>query len=90
MFKYTANTLKRLETLLQEAGYVVRYEKGNFNAGYCILENKKVIVINKYFETEARINSLIEILGRIPVQENTLSEASQEFFSELQHQTVRT
>lgn len=89
MFKYTPNTLKKIEDLLKEAGYIVRYERGNFTAGYCILELKKVIVINRYYETEARINSLLEIIGKIGIQENELSEASREFFNEIQLQTVK-
>jgi len=83
MFKYTLTTLKKIEDLLKEAGYIVRYEKGNFNAGYCILETKKVVVINRYYETEARINNLFEIMGRIQIDEQTLSEASREFYNEL-------
>jgi hypothetical protein len=83
MFKYNAGNLKKLEDLLKEAGYVVRYEKGNFNSGYCILENRRVIVINKYFENEARINNLLEILQKLQFDENILSNASRQFLDDL-------
>ena len=89
MFKYTAHTLKKLEDLLKESGYIVRYERGNFSAGYCILESKKVIVINRYYETEARINNILEIIGRIGVIETELSESSRYFFNIIQQQTVK-
>lgn len=89
MFKYTTNTLKKIEDLLKEAGYIVRYEKGNFLAGYCVLESKRVIVINRYYETESRINSLLEIMGKIDIQVEELSEHSREYFHELQLQTVK-
>ena len=56
MFKYTIHTLKKVEDLLKESGYIVRYERGNFTAGYCILESRKVIVINRYYETEASVS----------------------------------
>lgn len=81
MFKYTTYTLKKIEDLLKEAGYIVRYEKGNFTAGYCILENRKVIVINRYYETEARINSLFDIMGKLQVDAQILSEGSREFLN---------
>lgn len=81
MFKYTSTTLKKIEDLLKEAGYIVRYERGNFTAGYCILESKKVIVINRYYETEARINSLFEIMGKLQFDEQALSEGSKEFLN---------
>ena len=42
-FKYSNHTLKKIENLFKEADYIVRYEKGRFNSGYCILENKNVI-----------------------------------------------
>jgi len=72
-FKYTPNTLKKLEELYEEARYIIRYEKGNFNSGYCILEERRVVVINKFFSTEGRINALIEILPSIDVNESELS-----------------
>lgn len=80
MFKYTPSTLARIEALFTESGYVVRFEKGNFKPGYCILRDKKVVVVNKYFETEARINTLLEILPQIEVQEQNLTEATREFY----------
>ena len=89
MFKYTTNTLKKIEDLLKEAGYIVRYEKGNFMAGYCVLESKKVIVVNRYYETESRINSLLEIMGKIGIEGTELSEGARDFYHELQMQTVK-
>ncbi len=80
MFKYTANTLKKIEDIFSEAGYLVRYEKGNFKPGYCILKEKKVAVVNKYFETEARINTLLEILPQIELDENALSADVKAFY----------
>ncbi len=80
MFKYTANTLNKIEDIFSESGYTVRYEKGNFKPGYCVLRDKKVVVVNKYFETEARINTLLEILPQIEVDENGLSEEARAFF----------
>ncbi len=62
---YTLNAQKKLEALLEAVGYVIRYEKGNFNSGYCLVQNKKIAVINKFFTTEAKINSLIEIINAI-------------------------
>src|ERR1044072_10023666 len=72
-FKYTPNTLKKLEQLYEEARYIIRYEKGNFNSGYCVLEDKRVAVINKFLGIEGRINALIEILPTINVNEDELS-----------------
>ena len=65
MIKYTPNYLKKLEEIMSENDYKVRYEKGNFKSGYCILETKKVVVINKFTPLESRINSLTEIISNL-------------------------
>ena len=80
MFKYTATTLKKIEDIFNESGYIIRYEKGNFKPGYCILKDKKVVIVNKYFETEARINTLLDILPQIEIDESALSEHTLEFY----------
>ena len=82
-FKYTVNTLKKIEELYEEARYIIRYEKGNFNSGYCILEERRVVVINKFFSTEGRINALIEILPTINVNEEELSGEMLKWYRQL-------
>jgi hypothetical protein len=85
-FKYTANTHKKLEQLFDEAGYIIRYERGNFNSGYCILEDKKVVVINRFLSIEGRINALLEILPLIKVTEDELSGEMQKMYKQLRDQ----
>ncbi len=82
--KYTKHALQKLETLFSEMGYTIRYEKGNFQSGYCLVESKPIAVVNKFFETEARINCLIEILSTLEVPVEQLSEASRKLFQEIQ------
>jgi hypothetical protein len=82
-FKYTPAALKKLETLFREAGYLVRFERGNFSSGYCILEQKKVVVINKFFDQEARINSLLDILSQVELDLSALSPESAAWAREL-------
>lgn len=74
MFKYTTNTLNKLEDLFKAGDYIVRYERGNFQAGYCILQDKKVVVVNKYYTTEARINCLVDILQELEINEGLFDE----------------
>ena len=74
--RYNQTTLKKLEDLFRELEYAVRYEKGNFQSGYCKVEERKIVVINKFFDTEARINCLLEILGGLDFTPHALSPAS--------------
>lgn len=60
----TKHSLKKLETLAKELGYKVRYEKGNFQSGYCLVEHQRVAIVNKFFDVEGRINVLLDILSQ--------------------------
>ncbi len=83
MVNLTKHTLQKLEVLLGELGYVIRYEKGNFNSGYCIVEQRNIIVINKFFETEARASILMDILGTIRFDPAILGEKSAKFYDKI-------
>lgn len=88
MFKNTKHHLKRLEALLEELEYKIRYEKGNFQSGYCIVENTKMVVINKFFEVEGRINCLLDVLSGLDLEEVALSEAGAKLMKELKKQSL--
>ncbi len=81
--KLNVATLNRIEKIIEEAGYVVRYERGTFQSGYCILEQKKVIVLNKFLVVEGRINVLIDILPILPIPTEGFVPAQLKFYEEL-------
>lgn len=82
MIKYTNTYLSKLEDILKEAGYKIRYEKGNFKSGFCVLEETKVIVVNKFVSIETKINFLIEILKSASIDESLLNEKSKSIYYE--------
>ena len=81
--KYNQSTLNRLEKILEETGYVVRYERGSFQSGYCVLEEKKVVVLNKFLNTEGTINTLIDLIPSLKVIYELLTIDSQKMFDEV-------
>lgn len=81
--KFTQATLDKIERIVEEAGYVIRYERGNFQSGYCILQAKKVVVLNKFFQVEGRINTLIDLLPQLAVNIDSLTHESQKLYLEL-------
>ena len=81
--KYTQSTLDKLEKIVEEAGYVIRYESGTFQSGYCILEQKKVVVLNKFLQTEGRINTLIDLIPQLDIQPDTISEELKKIYLEI-------
>lgn len=82
--RYTTTTLKKIEDLFEEMDYAVRYEKGNFQSGYCLVENRRIAVVNRFFDTEARINCLLDILSNLPDQTEKLSDKSREMLEKWQ------
>lgn len=71
---YNPTTLDRLQTILKCVGYNVRYERGNFNTGFCLLENEKTIVINKFSTLDAKINALSEMLKTVEIAEELITD----------------
>ncbi|MEO8962664.1 MAG: hypothetical protein ABI325_12330 [Ginsengibacter sp.] len=81
--KYNQATLSKLEKILEEAGYIVRYERGSFQSGFCILEDKKVVVLNKFLTPEGRINALSDIINVVDINYDLLTQVSQKLYDEL-------
>jgi hypothetical protein len=77
---YTQHTLDKLEALIKTLGFKLRYEKGNFKTGPCVLENDRVVIVNKFSNLESKINSLAELLQRSEIDENLLDEKQKAFF----------
>lgn len=83
MIKFTKTTLEKIETIFKLLGYKVRYEKGNFTSGYCIVEDQKVVVINKFFDLEGKIETLKDILTGMPVDEVLTDDKLRAFYLKL-------
>jgi len=81
--KYTKHFLNKLENLFSETDYILRYEKGNFQSGYCLLNDTKIAVVNKFYTTDGKINCLIEILKTISVSEKNMSEKNRALYFEV-------
>ena len=81
--KYTQTNLDKLEAVVEEAGYVLRYERGTFQSGYCILEQKKVVVLNKFLQLEGRINTMIDLIPQLEIGTELLTEESKKIYNEV-------
>ncbi len=81
--KFTQHTLDKIETIVENCGYIIRYERGNFQSGYCILQEKKVIVLNKFLQTEGRINTMVDLIPQLELDFDKLTHESQKLYSEI-------
>jgi hypothetical protein len=81
--KYTQATLDKLETIPEQSGYVLRYERGTFQSGYCILEERKVVVLNKFLQIEGRINTLIDLIPQLDINTELLTGEAKKVYSDI-------
>jgi len=87
--KYSKHFLNKLEDLIAESEYILRYEKGNFQSGWCILNDNKIIIVNKFFALDGKINCLLDIIKSVEIDKNNLSENNKKLYLELSQTELR-
>ena len=60
--------LLEIEQAASEMGVHIRYEKGNFDGGYCILREEKIIVVNKKLSEIKRCSVIAQALGEYGIE----------------------
>lgn len=61
-------TLHELEEVIEKLGYKIRYEKGNFEGGYCLLKESHLFVINSRKEIERKIIILAKNIKELGIE----------------------
>ncbi len=80
--KLTKTNLEKLRSLFEEVGFRVRFEKGNFQSGYCLIKEHNVAVINKFLPVEGRVQAMLDILPQIEVDVEKLSGDGEKFYND--------
>ena len=70
--------------LLKSAGYKVRYEKGNFKTGACMLLSSRIVVINKFSNLESKIQAIAELVRELEIDHNLLDDKQTTFLQQIQ------
>lgn len=81
--KYSKHFLNKLEDVFSESDYILRYEKGNFKSGYCIINDTKVVVVNKFYSLEGKVNCLLEILKSIDLNTDNFNPKNLKLYQEI-------
>jgi hypothetical protein len=81
--KYNQTTLDKIEKVIEEVGYIIRYERGTFQSGFCILEDRKVVVLNKFLQLEGRINTVIDLIPQLKINAEALSPESRKLYEDI-------
>ena len=74
--------VKELEELSEKSGIALRYEKGDFDGGYCVLKAERIIVINKRLAIPKRASVLAQALAEVGIEEMYLKPAVREFIED--------
>lgn len=83
MIALTQSSLDKLELLFSDLGFKLRYEKGSFRTGACILQTSKVVVVNKFSSVDMKVQSLLQILQTLEVDESLINEKLQPFYANI-------
>jgi hypothetical protein len=81
--------LKELEALAANSGIAVRYEKGDFEGGFCVLKTERLIVVNKKLSPTRKSSVLAQGLAGIGIEDRYLKPAIRDYIEEELARAVR-
>ena len=82
--------LSELEQLASICGISIRYEKGDFDGGYCVLKAERLIVINKRLALARRTSVLARGLAEVGIDEIYLKPVVREYIEDELARTAKT
>jgi Zn-dependent peptidase ImmA (M78 family) len=75
--------IQDLKSVAGQLGATVRFEKGDFKGGYCLIKENKVIVINKSANLQRKVMILSAALKELGVDEIYLNPKLREIIEEM-------
>ncbi len=74
--------LEELKQLATQIGAKVRFERGDFKGGYCLIKKDKIIVINKLSNLQRKIYILASALKELGLEQLYISPKIRELIEE--------
>lgn len=74
--------IAELEEVVNQLGINLRYEKGDFDGGYCILKDQRVLVVNKRLHDARKASILSQALSEIGIDSIFIKPALREFIED--------
>jgi len=78
--------IQDLKSLAAQMGAEIRFEKGDFKGGYCLLKENKVIVINKMANLQRKVMILSMALKELGIDQLYLAPRMREIIDEMSEQ----
>ena len=73
-----ASMFQEFEKIAEQLNIRIMQEKGDFNGGYCLLEEKRIIVVNKQKPIEQRVRALARAFTKLDTSKIYLKPAIRE------------
>ncbi len=77
------NILDDLKSLASQMGAKVRFERGDFKGGYCLVKEKKIIVLNKLSTTQRKVITLSAALKELGIENVFIQPKLREIIEEM-------
>ncbi|NCQ16775.1 MAG: hypothetical protein COW85_03400 [Ignavibacteria bacterium CG22_combo_CG10-13_8_21_14_all_37_15] len=77
------DVIEELKALAGQLGATIRFEKGDFKGGYCLLKDSKVVVINKLANTQRKAIILSQALKELGVENIYLTPKIREIIDQM-------
>lgn len=74
--------LSELEELARQLGIQLRYEKGDFEGGYCVLKAQKILVVNKRLHDARKASSLAQALAEYGIETTYIKPNLREYIED--------
>ncbi len=71
-----------LEQIARQLGVTIRYEKGDFEGGFCILKDRKIILINRKLVPNRKASVLAVALADLGLDAIFIKPALREFIED--------
>lgn len=75
--------LEDLKSLASEMGAKVRFERGDFKGGYCLVKDSRIIVLNKLSSIQRKVITLSAALKELGIEDVYVSPKLREVIEEM-------
>lgn len=81
--------IQELHDVARQLGITVRYEKGDFEGGYCILKDEKLLLVNKRLLPNRKASVLALAVRELGLENLFLKPAVRQFIEDEAARTTR-
>lgn len=74
--------IHELESVAEQLGVRLRYEKGDFEGGYCVLKDQKLLVVNKRLPDARKASSVAVGLSQYGIDDTFLKPSLRRYIED--------